>query len=121
VVAAAGQREVGGSLAAARRQWQRQGWCRHCGRHCGCGGFAGTICKWANAHAFECHRRANVHVFVLGQGRRDDSADGIVGVGSDGDGGARRDVQRGCQCAAAASDDAVNNDTAEADGDDIVR
>ncbi len=50
--------------------------------------------------------------FVIGQGRRDDSADGIVVVGSDG--GALGNVQRGRRCAAAADDDA------DADTDDIV-
>ena len=61
----------------------------------------------ANVRAFERHRRADVRVFVLGRGRRDDSADGIVVVGSDG--GARGDVHRGHRCAAAASDDADGN------------
>jgi hypothetical protein len=90
----------------------------------GCGGFTGTVRKCADAHAFEHHRCANVRLFVIGRGQRDDSADGIVVVGSDG--GTRGDVHRGCQCAAAAADDAAANDTAKADakadgnGDDIV-
>ena len=77
-----------------------------------------------DAHAFERHRRANVRFFVIGQGRREDSADGIVVVGSNG--GAREDVHRGHQCAAAAADDISDDDTANADadadgdGDDIV-
>ncbi len=76
-----------------------------------------------NAHAFERHRRADVRIFVIGRGRREDNADGIVVIGSDG--GAREDVYRGCQCAAAAADDDVSDDdtaNADADGDsdDIV-
>ncbi len=126
-VAAARQRDVGGSLAVARRR-------RH--RRCGGGSVSGsggsaTLSggaqrdgglrggsspeaaadspepSAANVRAFERHRRADVRVFVLGRGRRDDSADGIVVVGSDG--GARGDVHRGHRCAAAASDDADGN------------
>ncbi len=67
-------------------------------------------------------QRAIVRVFVIGRGRRYISADGIVVVGSNG--GARGDVHRSRQCAAAADDDAANDDTADADagsdGDDIV-
>jgi len=44
----------------------------------GCGGFTGTVHEWANASAFERHRLADVRVFVLGRGRRDDSVDGII-------------------------------------------
>ncbi len=73
-------------------------------QHGGCGGFTGTVRECANARAFERHRRANVCVFVLGRGPKDDSADGIVVVGSNG--GARGDVHCGCRCAAAAADDA---------------
>ena len=58
------------------------------------------------------HQRADVRVFVLGQGRREDSANGIVIVGSDG--GARGDVHRGRRCAATANKDA------DGDADDIV-
>jgi hypothetical protein len=68
-----------------------------------------------DAHAFERHRCANVRFFVIGQGRREDSADGLVVVGSNG--GAREDVHRGRQCAAAAADDVSDNDTADADAD----
>ncbi len=77
--------------------------------------FPGIVRKCANAHAFERHQRANVRVFVLGQGQRDDSADGIVVIGSYS--GAREDIHRGCWCAAAAKDDAPNDNTADADGD----
>ena len=70
-----------------------------------------------DAHAFEHHR-----AYVGGRGRREDSTDGIVVVGSDG--GTREDVHRGCQCAAAADDDVSDDDSADADadgdGDDIV-
>ncbi len=89
-------------MAAAR--WQQ------CG---GCGGFTGTVRKCADAHAFEHHRRADVCIFVIGQRRRDDSADGIVVVGSNG--GARGDVHCRRQCAAAAANDAANDNTAAAD------
>ncbi len=58
----------------------------------------------ADTHAFERHRHANVRIFVLSQGWRDDSVDSIVIVGSDGV--ARGDVHRGRRCAAAANDDA---------------
>ncbi len=99
--------------ARAAARWQQRS---------GCGGFTGTVCKCSDAHAVEHHRRADVHVFVIGRGGRDDSADGIVVVGSNG--GARGDVHGGLQCAAAADNDAANNDTADAYGngntDDIV-
>ena len=73
---------------------------------------SGTIHECADARTFESHRRADVRVFVLGRGRKDDSVDGIVVVGSDG--AARGDVHRGRRCAAATDDDA------DADADDIV-
>jgi len=82
-------------------------------QHGCCGGFTGTVRECANARAFKRYQRADVRIFVLGRGRRDDSADGIVVVGSNG--GARGDVHRGRRCAAAAADDADGN----AD-DDIV-
>ena len=63
VAAAQSAAEAHSAMAAAR--WRQ---------HIGCGGFAGTVREWADACAFECHQRANVHVFVLGRGRRDDSA-----------------------------------------------
>jgi alpha-beta hydrolase superfamily lysophospholipase len=44
-----------------------------------------AICKHADAHAFECHRCADVRAFVLGQGRRDDGANGVVVGDSSGD------------------------------------
>jgi hypothetical protein len=129
------QRDVGGNLAVWRRRRQRQRWWwqrdarrRRTARwqparwqqHGGCGRFTGTVRECANARAFERHRRADVRVFVLGRGRRDDSADGIVVVGSDG--GALGDVHRGRRCAAAADDDADGDADADADGDadDIV-
>ena len=108
-----------------QRRWQQRDAWRRCTvrwrparwqQHGCCGGFTGTVRECANARAFERHRRANVRVFVLGRGQRDDSANGIVVVGSNG--GARGDVHRGRQCAAAAADD----DDADADDntDDIV-
>ena len=116
---AAQQRDVGGSLAAVRQWQQRKARWQHTARQQhwqwqqrgGCSGFAGTVRKCANARAFEHHQRANVCVFIFGRGQRDDSAEGIVIVGSDG--GARGNVHCGCQCAAAA---AANN-TVDADGD----
>jgi hypothetical protein len=101
-VAAARSAAAGHSVTAAAR-WQQHG---------GCGGFTGTVHECAYARAFERHRRANVRVFVLGQGRRDDSVDGIVVVGSNGT--ARGNVHRGCQCSAAAAADVYG------DADDIV-
>ena len=104
-VVAAGSAAAAHSATAAAR-WQQQG---------GCGGFTGTVCECADACAFERHRRANVFVFVLGQGWRDDSADGIVVVSSNG--GARGNVHRGRQCVAAAAKDATADNTADANGD----
>ncbi len=109
------QCDVGGSLAVGWRWRQRNAWRWRTARwrpvrwqqHGGCGGFTGTVRKCANARAFEHHQRADVCVFVLGRGWRDDSADGIVIVGSDG--GARGDVHRGRRCTAAAADDADGN------------
>jgi hypothetical protein len=97
--------------ATAAARWQQRG---------GCGGFPGTVCVHAYAHAFERHQHANVRIFIIGQGRRNDSADGIVVIGSDG--GAHGDVHRGRQCAATADDDVSDDDTANADanGNDIV-
>jgi hypothetical protein len=60
----------------------------------------------------ERHQRANVRVFVLGRGWRDDSVDSIIVV--DSNGVARGDVHRGRRCAAAANNDADGN------ADDIV-
>ena len=80
VVAAAQQRDVGGSC---------------------------TVRECAHARTFECHRRADVRIFVLGRGRRDDSVNSIVLVGSNGV--AREDVHRGRRCAATADIDANSN------------
>ena len=81
-------------------------------QHGGCGGFTGTICECADARAFERHQRANVRIFVLGRGQRDDSANDIVVVGSNG--GAHGDIPQGCRCAASAN---INTD---GDADDII-
>ncbi len=105
-VAAARSAAAAHSATAAVR-WQQRG---------GCGGFTGTVRECADTHAFKRHQCTNVRVFVIGRGRRDDRADGIVVVGSDG--GARGDVHRGRQCAAAADDDASDEDTADANADD---
>ena len=43
-------------------------------------GGIGTVRECANTHAFERHRRADVGVFVLGRGWRDDSVDSIIFV-----------------------------------------
>ena len=61
------------------------------------------------------HQRADVRVFVLGRGWRDDSVNSIVVVGSDS--GARGDIHRGRRCAAATRNNAADNDTADANGD----
>ncbi len=84
-------------------------------QHGGCGGFTGTVRECADAHAFERHRCADVWVFIIGRGRRDDSADGILVVGSND--GTRGDVHRGRQCGAAADNDISDNDTADVNGD----
>ena len=84
---AAAQSTAAAHSATAAARWQQHG---------GCGGFIGTVRECADARAFERHRRADVRVFVLGRGRRDDSVDGIVVVGSDG--AARGGVHRGRRC-----------------------
>ncbi len=83
-VAAARSAAVAHSATAAAR-WQQRG---------GCGGEAAAV--------------AAAQVFVLGRGRRDDSVDSIVVVGSDGV--ARGDIHRGRRCAAAADDDGEADD-----------
>ena len=70
-------------------------------------GGSGTVRECADSHAFERHRRADVRVFDLGRGWRDNSVDSIIVVGSDGV--ARGNVHRGCRCAAAANDDTDGN------------
>ena len=50
----------------------------------GCDGVAGTVRECAEARAFERHGRADVRIFVIGREQRDDSADGIVIVSSNG-------------------------------------
>jgi hypothetical protein len=105
------------STATAAAWWQQRG---------GCGGFTGTVRECADAQAVERHRRADVRVFVIVRGQRDDSANGIVVGGSNGGarGDVHREVHRGHQCAAAADDAAAKDDTtnadADGDGDDIV-
>ena len=91
--------------ATAAAWWQQRG---------GCCGFTGTVRECAKAHAYECHRHANARVFVIGRGRREDSTDGIVAVGSGGS--TCGDVHRGRQCAAAAKDEVSDNNTANGDG-----
>ena len=100
---AAAQSTAAAHSATAAAQWQQHG---------GCGGFTGTIRECADARAFKRNQSADKRVFVLGPGRRDDSADGSVVVGSNG--GARCKVHPGCRCAAAADDNAEGN------ADDIV-
>ena len=95
------------AMVAAR--WQQRGCC---------GGFTSTVLECSIARAFERHQRANVRVFVLGSGRGDDNANGIVVVSSDG--GAHGDIHPGCQCAAAAGNDAANADTADGNANAIV-
>jgi len=71
---------VGGcsiSGATKARQWRTAAWWEQRG---GCGGFTGTVRKWTNASAFERHQLADVRVFVLGRGWRDDSVDSIIFV-----------------------------------------
>jgi hypothetical protein len=70
-------------------------------------GGSGTVRECANACAFKSHRRADIRVFVLGCGQRDDSVDSIVIGGSNGI--AHGDVHRGRRCAAAANNDTNGN------------
>ncbi len=99
------------AAATGAARWQQHG---------GCGGFAGTVQECANVHALKCHQCADVRVFLLGQGRRDNSTNGIVVVRNNGS--ARGDVHRGRQCAAANDDNNADDNTADANGnaDDIV-
>jgi hypothetical protein len=106
-VVAAAQSAAEAHSATVASRWQQHG---------GCGGFTGTVRECADARAFERHRRADIRIFVLGQGWRDDSANGIVVVGSDG--AARGDVHRGRRLANAADDNADGN--ADGNADDIV-
>ncbi len=92
---AAAQSAAAAHSATATVWWQQHG---------GCGGFTGTIRECADARAFERHRRTDVRAFGLGRGRRDDSVNGIVVIGSDG--GALGNVHRSRQCAAAPADGA---------------
>ena len=69
VAASAVQTKRGGGAQTAAAWWEQRG---------GCSGFTGTVHEWANTSAFERHRLADVRVFVLGRGRRDNSVDGIV-------------------------------------------
>ena len=103
---AAGQSAAAAHSATVAAQWQQRR---------GCGRFAGTVRECADARAYEHHRRADVRIFVLGRGWRDDSADGIIVVSSDG--GARGDVHRGRRFAATAGNNTANDDTADANGD----
>ncbi len=75
-------------------------------------GDSGTIHECADSRAFERNQRADKRVFVLGPGRRDDSVDSIVVVGSNCI--ARGNVHCGRQCANAADNDA------DGDANDIV-
>ncbi len=70
-------------------------------------GGSGTARECADAHAFERHRRADVRVFVLGRGWRNDSVNSIIVIGSDGV--ARGNIHRGRQCAATANDNVDGN------------
>ncbi len=71
-----------------------------------------TVRKYADARAFERHQCIDVRAFVLGQGRRDDSADGIV-VGDSSD-----DVHRG-SCGTDDGDGGGDGNS-NRDGDDIL-
>ncbi len=66
-----------------------------------------AVRKYADARAFERLRLAGIRAFVLGQGRRDNSADGIVVGDSSGD------VHHGGR----GTND--GNDDGDGDGDDI--
>jgi len=57
--------------ATAAARWEQRG---------GCSGFTSTVRECANPSDLELerHRLADIRVFIIGQGRRDDSVDGIV-------------------------------------------
>ena len=77
----------------------------------------GAIHERTDAPAFKHHRRTNARVFVLGQGRRDDGANGIIVIC--GDGGARGDIPHGC-CGAAAAATADDHDASDSGAADIL-
>ncbi len=83
----------------AAERWQQHG---------GCGGFTRTVRECANARTLERHQRADVRLFVLGRGRRDDIAECIIVIRSNG--GAYGDVHGGCRYAAATADNDANGD-----------
>ena len=71
-----------------------------------------AVRKYADAHDFEHHRCADIHAFVLSQGRRDDGTNSIVVGNSSGN------VHRGGR----GTDDGNNNGdgNSDDDGDDIL-
>ena len=75
-------------------------------------GGSGTVRETQRCMRFQTPSTPDVRVFILGQGRRDNSVNSIVVIGSDGV--ARSDVHRGRRCAATA------NDNANGDTDNIV-
>jgi hypothetical protein len=106
---AAAQSAAAAHSATAAARWQgssMEAVAVAAAQQCNVGG-SGTIRECANARAFERHRRANVRLFVLGRGQRDDSVDSIIVVSSDGV--AHQDVHCGRRCAAATNDDDDGN------------
>ncbi len=73
-----------------------------------------AVRKYADARAFTRHRFADIRAFVLGQGRRDDGADGIV-VGGDSSG----DVHHGSCGTNDGNSDGDGNGDGDGDGNDI--
>jgi hypothetical protein len=134
MVAAARQRDVGGSLAVVWRWRQREARRWRTARRRQRGGSsaeaaADSLAPSANAPTHTPSNATDAPTYAslsLVEDGGTDSTDGIVVVGSDG--GARGDVHRGRQCATAADNDAADEDTADADanadadadGDNIV-
>ncbi len=67
-------------------------------------GGSGTVRKTQRCMRFQTPSTPDVRVFILGRGRRDNSVDSIVVIGSVGV--ACSDFHRGCRCAATANDNA---------------
>ena len=134
-VAAVRQRDVGGGGSTTARCWLQLGGgsISGCGGSAKCGGGAQSnggsgvaearmLWRWRqhdSAMLVAAWRRGGGDVFVLGQGLRDNGADGIVIVGN---GGVHGNVHRGHQYAATADSNAADDNTANGDSDanDIV-
>ncbi len=84
-MAAARQRDVGGSMAAARRQrlQEVQRGSDGARRQRVSAAEVAVVVVAQRSGAFERHRRDDVLTFILGQGWRDDGAVNVIVIGSD--------------------------------------